>query len=318
MADLVVVGEGMVELSPAEAAPAWRLGYGGDTLNIAIHLARLGHGVGFLSALGTDPFSAELRAAWASERLDPAFLLTDPTRRPGLYAIANDIGGERRFTYWRSESAARQVFALPGIEAAVTRAERARLLVFSLISLAILPPSGRDALLDLAARVRRRGGQVAFDTNYRPALWPDLLAAREARARALAVADIGLPTLEDEAALIGSDNVTAIADAWRSAGVDEVALKCGVEGCVVDGEVVPPPARLAPVDTSGAGDAFNAGYLHARLKGQSPLDAARAGHQLAGWSITRRGAIPEADCDAPYAALASSGQTNLDSSRTVA
>lgn len=301
MVKVVAVGEGMIELAPAGGA--WRLAYGGDTLNTAIHLARLGGEVGFLSALGSDPFSDDLRAAWTGEGLAPDLLLTDPARRPGLYAISNDAQGERHFTYWRGDSAARRVFDLPESAAAVTRAGAADLLVFSMISLAILPAAGREALLDLARAVRRRGGRVAFDTNYRPALWPDLAAAQDAHRQALAVTDIGLPTVEDEAALIGCAEAGAIVDWWTRAGVGEVALKRGADGCVVDGALVAPPEALTPVDTSGAGDAFNAGYLHARLAGQPPRVAAQAGHVLAGWVVMQRGAIPDDAPGSPYAAL---------------
>lgn len=307
---IVVVGEGMIELSPAGQPRAWTLAYGGDTLNTAIHLARLGHDVGFLTALGSDPFSHELRAAWVGEALRPEFLLTDPARRPGLYAISNDHRGERQFTYWRSDSAARQVFALPGSAGAIAAAARADLLVFSMITLAILPVAGRAALLDLARAVRRNGGRVAFDTNFRPALWPDIDDARAAYRDALAVANIGLPTLEDEEALTGAGAAEAILDGWARAGVDEVALKRGADGCLVDGALVRPATVLSPVDTSGAGDAFNAGYLHARLCGQAPHVAARAGHELAGWVVMQRGAIPNRTPDAPYDRII--GPTNMD------
>ena len=101
---VVVIGEGMLELSPV--AEAWRLGHGGDTLNTAIHLARSGLDVAFVTALGDDPFSKGLRAAWAGEGLDTSLILADPSRRPGLYAISTDAAGERSFTYWRGESAA--------------------------------------------------------------------------------------------------------------------------------------------------------------------------------------------------------------------
>ncbi|WP_368039768.1 sugar kinase, partial [Sphingomonas bacterium] len=178
MKRIVVVGEGMIELSGG--APAgWRLGFGGDTLNTAVHLARLGGEVAFMTAIGDDPFSDDLRRAWAGEGVDTALVLTDPDRRAGLYAITNDPDGERHFTYWRGEAAARRLFALPGTDAALALAEGADLLVFSMISLAILPAAGRRALFDLADQVRARGGRVAFDSNYRPALWPD---ADEARA----------------------------------------------------------------------------------------------------------------------------------------
>ncbi|MBJ7444410.1 MAG: MYG1 family protein [Sphingobium sp.] len=68
----------------------------------------------------------------------------------------------------------------------------------------------------------------------------------------------------------------------------------------VDGTIVPIPQRVPVIDSSGAGDAFNGGYLHARLAGATPVDAALAGHRLAGWNIGRRGAIPARDGDAPY------------------
>lgn len=300
---IVVVGEGMLELS--QAASGWSLRYGGDTLNTAVHLARAGFDVAYLTALGDDGFSHDLRAAWAAEGVDIGLVLTDSSRQPGLYAIRVDAAGERSFSYWRSHSAARRMFALDGADAALERARPADLLVFSLISLAVLPPEGRERLCALADGVRGNGGRVAFDGNYRPRLWESVPAAREARDRALACCDIGLPTLEDERALAGARGAEAVAAEWRAKGAGEVAVKLGAEGCLVDGRVVPPPARVVPVDTSGAGDAFNAGYLAARLSGADAAASARSGHSLAAWVIGRAGAIPPTDEAAPYALLAS-------------
>lgn len=303
MADIVMLGEGMIELSRRGNAVSsdWRLGYGGDTLNTAIHFARYGDTVGYLTALGGDPFSAQLRADWSAEGVDTRMVLTDPAASPGLYAITTDADGERTFTYWRSDSAARRMFEAPGIDEAMGRAEQADLLGFSLISLAILPDTGREALLSLAARICKRGGAVAFDGNYRARLWHDAAAACAWRDRAIGVCSIGLPTREDEM-LLGSDaDAAAIAAHWKGLGAGEVVVKLGAEGALVDGAVMPPPARLVPRDTSGAGDAFNAGYLHARLRGAGVADAAHAGHRLAGWVVMRPGAIPPRDEAAPYA-----------------
>lgn len=290
----VLVGEAMLELS--QNGSGWRLAHGGDTLNTAIHLARGGLDTAFLTALGTDPFSDELKVRWAAEGLDTSLILADPARNPGLYAITCDEAGERSFTYWRSDSAARRMFSCAGIDAALAAAEHADLIVFSLISLAILPPEGREALLALARSVRRHGGLVAFDGNYRPRLWPDHQAARNARDQAIALASIGLPTLEDEAMLSGENDAAAVADHWGALGCGETVVKLGAEGCrLPGGQIVAPPQALAPVDTSGAGDAFNAGYLGARIQGTTPDEAALAGHALAGWTIMRPGAIPDRD-----------------------
>jgi 2-dehydro-3-deoxygluconokinase len=299
---IAVVGEGMLELS--QSGPAWRLGHGGDTLNTAIHLARFGADVAYVTALGDDPFSDQLRSAWADEGVDVSLILTDPDRRPGLYAITTDAAGERSFTYWRGESAARRLFALPNIACVAAAIEAADVLLFSLISLAILPPEGRAALFDLCRSLRARGGRVAFDTNYRPRLWATIDEARSARSEALALTDIGLPTIEDELALCGAQDAAAVGDHWRAAGVGEVVVKLGAAGCMIDGAIVPAPKRLTPVDTSGAGDAFNAGYLHARLAGQSLREAALAGHRVAGWVIMQPGAVPPASPAFRYADLA--------------
>ena len=294
MAGIVLVGEAMLEL--ARDGAGWRLGYGGDTLNTAVHMARAGVPTAYLTALGQDSFSADLRAQWRAEGLDTSLVLSHPQRNPGLYAISTDEAGERSFTYWRGESAARALFACPGVDAALDAAADARLLGFSLISLAILDEAGRKRLLDLARTVRARGGQVAFDGNYRPRLWPDRNTARAARDAAIACATIGLPTLDDETALCGARDARAVAAHWQALGCAETVVKLGADGCLLgDGSLVAPAQLLRPVDTSGAGDAFNAGYLAARLEGRGASAAAEAGHRLAGWTVMRPGAIPRRD-----------------------
>jgi 2-dehydro-3-deoxygluconokinase len=294
LARIVCIGEAMLELS--RNGDGWKLGYGGDTLNTAIHLARARHDVAYLTAIGCDPMSADLKARWAAEGLDTSLILDHPTRSTGLYAISTDDKGERSFSYWRETSAAREMFALPSIEAALAVAESADLIVYSLITLAILPPEGREQLFALCNRVRARGGKVAFDGNYRPRLWAGAEEARKARDQAIACADTGLPTLEDEALLAGKRDADAVAHHWTSLGCVETIVKLGANGCrLPDGNILPPPEILQPVDTSGAGDAFNGGYLSARMNGASVEDAAMAGHKLASWCVMRAGAIPARD-----------------------
>lgn len=299
---ITFIGEGMVELRQ-EADGTCRVGHGGDTLNTAIHMARIGCEVGYATALGDDAFSRTLRDNCAAEGLDCSHILTDPDRGAGLYAITLDRTGERSFTYWRSDSAARRLFALPGSDALVSHLVQADAIAFSLISLAVLPDDGRETLLSLASRVRDAGGLVAFDGNYRPALWADAAEAARWRDRAIAVSSIGLPTLDDEIAMTGEATADDVAWHWENLGCGETVVKMGSMGCrLPGGNRVAPTARLDPVDTSGAGDAFNAGYLAARLGGEIPVEAARKGNTLAGWAIMRTGAIPAWDEAAPYPA----------------
>jgi 2-dehydro-3-deoxygluconokinase len=302
-ARIVCLGEAMVELSPRQGR--WDVHYGGDTLNVALHLTRLGYDVAYLTALGGDPFAGAMRGAWGREGMDVSLVLADPERTTGLYSIETDERGERRFSYWRGESAARRMFLAPGIDNALATAGRADLLFFSLISLAILHDEGREMVLNLARQVRVGGGKVAFDSNYRPRLWERPETARIWRDRAAAVATFGLPSLDDEKRLgEGTETAEMVRDHWLTWGCKEVVVKLGSGGIMLPGgTVAQPDAQLHALDTSGAGDAFDAGYLAARLRGCPPEQAAAHGQRLAGWTVMRQGAIPERDHAAPYAAM---------------
>ena len=300
---ICAIGEAMLELSSQKAGGAgallgdgWRLGFGGDTLNTALHLARYGYDVSYLTALGTDSFSDELCLQWRAQGLGTDIVLRDPQKPTGLYAITTDEKGERSFTYWRSDSAARRLFQVEGASRAMDKAAEADVLIFSLISLAILPPEGREGLLALAARVRKKGGKVVFDGNYRPRLWSGPQEAVSWRNRALQVCDLGLPTMEDEIALGGPPTAPALAAEWRRRGAGAVVVKLGAEGAYgPDDQTRPPPSKLSPVDTTGAGDAFNAGFLSVWLKGGTASEAIDRAARLAAWVILRKGAVPPED-----------------------
>ncbi len=289
-AGLVAVGECMLELR-AEG-DHWRLGHGGDTFNTAVYLARLGEDVAYLTALGDDPFSATMRTAWQAEGLRLDLVLTAPHRLPGLYAIQTDPAGERSFHYWRDQAAVRDLFALPGCAAALDAAAGAQLLYISGITLALFDAAGRAALGTLARRVRDAGGDVVFDPNYRAKIWPSPIAARQAIAAIAPLVTIVLPTFDDEAVLHGDADPGATQARWHAAGVREIIVKLGAAGCMLsDGSVIAPTAPVTPVDTTGAGDAFNAAYLAARRRGGTVADAAAFGNLLAGRVIGWRGAI---------------------------
>jgi 2-dehydro-3-deoxygluconokinase len=304
---VVCVGEAMVEMSTRQGR--WDVHYGGDTLNVALHLTRLGHDVSYLTALGGDPFAGFMRQAWAREGLDVSHVLAIPERTTGLYCIDTDERGERHFHYWRGESAARSLFLAPGIDQAMEAAYGADLLFFSLITLAILPDEARELVLRMARNVRLHRGKVAFDSNFRPALWESVEAARKWRDRAAEVANFGLPSLEDEQRLGLAADAAEIRDHWLKCGCEEVVVKLGPAGAMLpDGTLAKPEVQLHALDTSGAGDAFDAGYLGARLRGASPEQAAAHGQRLAGWTVMRQGAIPERDHAAPYLAMTASNE----------
>ena len=298
---VVAIGECMLELSRTGSAgggslgEGWKLGLGGDTYNTAVHLCRLGLPVRYLSALGQDPCSAEMLATWQAEGLETGLVLRHPQHLPGLYAIHTDATGERSFSYWRNRSAVRSLFDLQGIEEVLAAAMATGLLYLSGITLSLFGPAQRARLVDLAMCVRARGGAVAFDANYRPAGWDDIPTARTAVRDLAPHVSIALPTQEDEQQLFGDAGIDRIIERWSRAGAAEVIVKRGAAGCVVgtaSGQVVVPAIAVDEViDSTGAGDAFNAGYLAARSRGSGPQEAAEAAVRLAALAVQHRGAI---------------------------
>lgn len=290
---ILAIGEGMVEFTRRDTG--WVQSCGGDTLNTAVHLSRLGADVGFASALGTDPFSEDVRRFMECERLDTLQVASDPERQCGIYFIATAPDGERSFTYWRSNSAARGMIGLLG-DGLAGAAEAADLIYLSLISLAILPEADRCALLELTSAASSAGVRVAFDSNYRPALWENAEIAARWSARFSGIAHFGLLTFEDEAALGTAIDPRGVAREWLERGCEEVVVKLGAQGCLLPGiENTVTPPRVEAIDTSGAGDSFNAAYLWSRFNGRSPEVSADFANRLAGWVVGMEGAIPHFD-----------------------
>ncbi|MEO6079150.1 MAG: sugar kinase [Steroidobacteraceae bacterium] len=290
---VVAAGECMLELARQDGL--WRLGTAGDSFNTALYLQRLGAQVRYLTALGQDPFSEEILQSWAEEGLDASLVLRDPNNLPGLYAIRTDDRGERSFYYWRQHAAARQLFRLPGIEAALPAAAQCDLLYLTGITLSLFDATDRRRWLELATQVRRQGGLVAFDPNYRPKGWSSPAEARAAMESIAPQIDILLTTNDDEKLLSGHRGTHDTFTHWRNIGVGEVVIKLGVEGAAVQTSTqsvqVPVPEVVRVIDSTGAGDSFNAAYLANRLRGASISESAHAGNVLAGAVVQTCGAI---------------------------
>ncbi len=289
------VGEAMIELSMGDGGSNANVGFAGDTLNTAIYLKRAwpwGQ-VSYVTALGTDAFSDRLLAYLQAEKLETNRIARIPDRVTGLYAITTDENGERSFTYWRENSAARQLFGA-GSSVKLPDLDGFGLVYLSAITLAILPQDIRDQLRGYLSEFRSKGGLVAFDSNYRPALWPDRETARNEVSAFWSLTDIALPSLDDEMALFGDANEDAVVARLHKADVAFGALKRGSKGPRLLGpesvEVDFPQARNI-VDTTAAGDSFNAGFMASVLQGHPIADCLRSGHDLAMQVIAQPGAI---------------------------
>ena len=299
MTRIAAIGECMIELSPT-GQRTMQLAYAGDVCNTAVALARLARGkdvvVQFVTRLGDERHSEAMIAEWRAEGIDTTLVDRLPGRPPGLYLIELDESGERSFTYYRSQSPARDLLAdddhAASLRAGLAEADWIHL---SAVTLSLLGERAHERLLALLDHLRAAGARVALDTNYRPRGWPDPATARRRIGDALARCDLALPTLDDERLLFGDADLRACLERLAGTGVPEIAVKLGPDGACVAwagrSEGVPAVADVEIVDSTGAGDAFDAAYLYARLTGAEPPAAAAAGNALAAATLGHRGAI---------------------------
>lgn len=297
---VAVIGECMLELSQLASSSdgstrPMEMSFGGDTLNTAIYLSRNDIPITYVTGLGDDPNSDWLVSQWQKENINCSLIERMPGTVPGMYMIDIDDTGERSFYYWRKDSPASCLFDDEKKATELfSKLNEFRYLYLSGISLAILPSNSLMRLFDLLKQYRAQGGRIIFDGNYRPRLWQNVDAAQDAYHKMYQMTDIALPTLEDEELLFGYDSGELLIEVIKDHGVGEIVVKMGGEGCLsyynkITEYVAATPTN--PVDTTAAGDSFNAGYLAERLKGADAVEACKAGHSLASRVIQHRGAI---------------------------
>ncbi|EPW5498519.1 TPA: sugar kinase [Vibrio vulnificus] len=312
MKHIAIIGECMIELN-GKPFGSMHQTFGGDTLNAAVYLSRGCEAnnkpdevkVSYVTALGNDPISTGMLTRWQDEGVSTDLVLRDETRTPGLYLIQLDEQGERTFLYWRNQSAARYLLQHPNfglIKQALTQVDAVFL---SGISLAILPDEDRISLLNLLVELKAQGVEIAFDSNFRPALWPrdDNQTVKNVYQAMYQLTDVALVTFDDEQLIWGDETPEQTIERLTSLGVGKCIVKLGADGCLVQDstnqgsgtalapQAVPTQPVAQVVDTTSAGDSFNGGFLSAYLAGADLATACQRGNALAGAVIQHRGAI---------------------------
>jgi 2-dehydro-3-deoxygluconokinase len=272
-------------------------GCAGDVYNFLVYLARLCPAIdtAIMTAIGNDPFSQSMLASWQDEGIGDELATVVESALPGLYMVETDAEGERSFRYWRSESAARQVMKAYQSIASNPQLNAIDWFLVSGISLAILDEQSREKLFSLIKGLQAQGTKIAFDPNYRPALWLNKQQAIDTMTRAYACCDLLLASFEDEMTLFDVSTIDQCLQRFRSVGITEAVLTNGVDDIFgIQGDTFFSVAACAAkrvVDTTSAGDSFNAGYLYRRIQGDSAEDSVKFAAKLASFVVGFSGAI---------------------------
>ena len=292
---LLSIGEAMAEIKFSPVGN-FSLGFAGDTYNTSVYAAReIGQrgSVAYITRVGVDPLSHSLKTQIVEQGVNISQVTSDANHNIGIYSVTTDDGGERNFHYWRANSAARRMFAS---DETTPDLPTAKVIYLSGITMAILTPDARTRLIDtLKSKRAQEGAKIAFDSNYRPALWDDPATARAVMKRMWDITDIALPSIDDEMALTGEDNEGAVFSRFAAGTWEGIAIKRGSRGPVspnlaaADHPAFEPAAKV--VDTTAAGDSFNGAYLATYLAGASEADRLLAGHRIASKVVGFPGAI---------------------------
>ena len=291
--DALCLGEALVQVSPIDGvrlrdARAAHLSLGGAEANVAISLALQGLRVGWAGALGADPLGDGLVDQLAERGVDVSHVERRDDAPTGLYLKDPSPAGSRPYYYRRGSAA-----SLMDAQTAHRWAEATRPRLVHVGGITPLLSTTADAFIESIVVERVFGDAVvSFDVNHRPALstvdTPDRLAAL-ARAADLV--------------LVGRDEAERL---WGTATADDIRGYLGARGTLVvkDGDreavafegerrVAVPAGRVEVVEPTGAGDAFAAGFLGARLRGADLEESLRGGHRLAARALTTRHDVPD-------------------------
>lgn len=300
---IALIGECMVEFGTSSDSGI-KQSYGGDSLNTAIYLSALNRDkstqVSYVTSMGSDDLSREIIASWQQQNINTDNVLIDSKRTVGAYLIRLDEAGERSFAYWRDNSAAKYMVSHPEFHRVQSGLESMDAIYVSGISLAILPKKDCASLVSQLEQLSKLGVAIIFDSNHRPRLWESRGGEGHAQyihKKVLSFCDLALLTDDDEKNLWGdSDYLDTLARLEKS-GVNKVVLKRGKNGCVykdfINNKMIHVGIEddIQVVDTTSAGDSFNAGFLHGYIRGYKPEECSEIGNCLAGIVIQHRGAL---------------------------
>jgi aminoimidazole riboside kinase len=299
MAQVAVLGDACVDMTirlPDRAAGRLDLTqstpqlYGGGTAaNTAVALARLGQAVTMISAVGDDGYGRWIIKDLQAEDIDTRGVhLVHDSFTPMVMALI-EPDGERLIVVWPPEGGAQNEILKEHINPDLIAGKT--WLHTTGMCLRVSP--SREAVLSGMAQARAAGLTVSIDLNMRLELWDLSPQTKATFMQAVEMADVVFGNAEEEIIPLSGERSLELAARQLCGGQRIIVARMGKQGAwiVSPGEQVQSAAyKVQVVDTLGAGDAFNSGFIGARLAGHDVEEAGRWGNAAAALKLTRAGA----------------------------
>jgi len=297
---VIAIGEVLVDFvstrpGPCVEVPAFEKCFGGAPMNTIVGVARLGIDAGAIAAVGDDPFGQFLIKELKKNRVDVSQVKVKKGRRTTIAFVANEPkSGERTFFFYRKPwTGETSDSSLEPNEIDLSYITKAKILHVSGFALSQNPC--REAIFKAIKHARKIGVRVSFDPTLRVEVWDSEATLRRTYSRALRLSDIAVFSMEEAEFAFGTSEADVAARKALKYGVGIVGIKLGEKGSYImskDGNSVQVPAfEVRPIDTTGAGDGWNAGLLVGLCKGWDLEKCATVANAIGALVVTRRGAI---------------------------
>ena len=291
---ILSIGECMAEFSPDEQLGKFNLGFAGDTFNTAWYIANNHADVNsaYFSKVGDDELSDQMLKFMSDNQVDTTYIKTVAGSTIGLYLISL-VDGERTFSYWRNKSAA--TFLGQNVDDVGNAMKKQDMIYFSGITLAILDQNSRKNLFSCLKSARRAGKKIAFDPNLRPKLWNDKKEMCDVIMAGANLSDIILPSFEDEATWFSDADPVSTLARYQNVGAETVVVKNAGDPVSFWSQhgtgtyLVESVEKI--IDSTAAGDSFNAEILVGLLREIPLADAINNAANLAKKVLMGQGAL---------------------------
>ena len=292
--EVVTIGETMVAFIPHEHtylryAQQFGKVIAGAESNVAVGLAKLGHASGWISKLGEDEFGQFILRELQGEGVDVSHVLISETNPTGIMFKQFATDKESSVYYYRNNSAA-STFSPSDLDEAYIK--EAKILLVSGITPA-LSETCKETIHKALDIAKTHGVLVCFDPNIRRKLWSET-EAKAVLEPLLSRCDIVILGEDEAQLLIGESDPKKIVFALKRLGVRWIGVKMGSKGAYVADEhdecfIDNYPVKV--VDSIGAGDAFNAGFLCGLLEGRSILTCGKMGAMMGALAVSSYGDV---------------------------
>ena len=269
--------------------------FGGAPMNTIVGVARLGVKAGAVAAVGEDPFGEYIIKEFKRNNVDTSHVIMKKGKRTTLAFVINEpVTGERTFFFYRKPWAGGTAdSALTTKDIDHKYISKSKILHVSGFALSQNP--SRKAILEAIRFAKEQGVKISFDPTLRLDVWNSQLSIRKMYNYVLKMADIATFSSEEAEFIFKTKEPKEAAERALEFGVEIVGVKLGAKGALIrskDGvEVFAPSYNVNVIDTTGAGDGWNAGLLVGLIKKLGLEDCVKIANAVGAFVVTKRGAI---------------------------